>query len=154
MQPERVRQKKLERKRWKREQKRQTLRLRSSFVAAGSEVVVPFAKKMSDTIVELARPLIDRLPADPPVEELKLVLTFASFVWNCVLQGADPHELVLPNSQAVLDILGLSGAEAKEAVDDLVRRKNETFADDERLVMSVHVYREGGELRIIAASAW
>jgi len=109
---------------------------------------------MSDTIVELARPLIDRLPADPPVEELKLVLTFASFVWNCVLQGADPHELVLPNSQAVLDILGLSGAEAKEAVDDLVRRKNETFADDERLVMSVHVYREGGELRIIAASAW
>jgi hypothetical protein len=31
---------------------------------------------------------------------------------------------------------------------------DEIFADDERLVMSVHVYREGGELRIIAASAW
>jgi hypothetical protein len=153
VQPERVRQKKLERKRRKREQKRQTLQLRSTRLTAGSEVIVPFPK-MSDTLVEFARPLIDRLPADPPAEELKLVLTFASFVWNCVLKGANAHELVLPNAQTVLDILGLSPAEAGAVVDGLIRRKKEMFVDDERLVVSVHAFRERGMLRILAASAW
>jgi len=153
VQPERVRQKKLERKRRKREQKRQTLQLRSTRLTAGSEVIVPFPK-MSDTLVEYARPLIDRLPADPLPDELKLVLTFASSVWNCVLKGANAHELVLPNAQPVVDILGLSPAEAGAVVDELIRRKKEMFVDDERLVMSVHAFRERGMLRILAASAW
>lgn len=115
-------------------------------------MVVPFPK-MSDTLVEFARMLIDRLPADPPAEELKLVLTFASFVWNCIVKGENAHDLVLPNAQTVLDILALSPAEAGAVVDDLIRRKKEMFADDERLVMSVHAFRERGMLRILAASA-
>lgn len=54
----------------------------------------------------------------------------------------------------MLDILGLSPAEAGAAVDELIRRKKEMFVDDERLAMSVHAFRERGMLRILAASAW
>lgn len=63
-------------------------------------------------------------------------------------------ELVLPNAQTVVDILGLSPAEAGAVVDGLIRRKKEMFVDDERLVVSVHAFREGEMLRILAASAW
>jgi len=154
VQPERVRQKKLDRKRRKREQKRQALRLRATPVLSTEETVLPFAKKMSDTLIEFARPLVDRLPVDPPVDDLKLVLTFASFVWNCVLNGANARELVLPNAQTALDVLGLSLSEGEVVVDDLIRRKGEMFAGDDRIVMGIKVYRRDGELRILAASAW
>jgi hypothetical protein len=123
-------------------------------VLAAREIVVPVAKKMSDTLIEFARPLVDRLPVDPRVDELKLVLTFASFVWNCVVNGANAHELVLPNAQTALDVLRLSLAEGEVVVDDLIRRKGEMFADDDRIVMGIEVYRRDGELRILAASAW
>lgn len=154
MQLERARQKKLEKKRKRREKKRQALRLRAVPFVAGTEVVLPFANKMSDTLIDFARPLVDRLPADPPEDDLKLVLTFASLVWNCVLKGVDVRALVLPSAQTVLEVLGFGIDEGGAVVDMLVRRKRETFAADERLIVDVLVLRDGGDLRIFAASAW
>ena len=154
MQPERVRQKKLERKRRKRETKRQALRLRSTVVASRPEVVFPFAAKMSDTLVDFAHPLVDRLPSDATAEDWELALMFASLVWNGVVNGGSVRERVLPKVRMTLDALGLPEDDAAVLLDALIQRKTQMFADDERLVVRVGVYLEDGMLRILAASAW
>ena len=53
-------------------------------------------RRMPETLIAYARPLIDRLPADYTLEELRATLYFAVTVWN---------SLVLRDLRGVLDHL-------------------------------------------------
>src|SRR6185295_10790503 len=53
-------------------------------------------RKMSETLVDFARPLTDQLPADSTADELKATMTFAASVWNVVdVQGIEPRRLAV-----------------------------------------------------------
>jgi len=147
MQSVQARQRKRERKRLKREEKRRSL---GSSLPLG---LVPFpGPKMSDTLLDYARPLIDGLPDDAGLEELRALLKFASVVWNAVVEeDGDVDEAVL---NLTTDMTAkLQGPPPEAVIEWLAERKVYRYGDDPRIVLSVEVFRNGDQLRVMAASA-
>jgi len=106
-------------------------------------------KKMSETLVDYARPLTDQLPPDFTAEELKATITFAASVWNVVdVQGI--RDAVAYLTTKMPHRLRESAPKALAVVRKMLTRKNELFGDDHRLAMQIDVYREGTELRVNA----
>jgi len=106
-------------------------------------------KKMSETLVDYARPLTDQLPPDFTAEELKATITFAASVWNVVdVQGI--RDAVAYLTTKMPRRLRESAPKALAVVRKMLTRKNELFGDDHRLAVQIDVYREGTELRVKA----
>jgi hypothetical protein len=149
MQTAQARQRKREEKRLRREEKRRTLR------TSLPDWPVFFPRpRISDTLVDYARPLIDRLPPDYAPEELRKALLIASGVWNAVVAGRGDIDLAIGFVAQTLT------EEAKEPVPRevfaviarLAMRKLGRFGDDDRLVTGVEVYRDGEGFRVLVAS--
>src|SRR3954469_20721139 len=93
-------------------------------------------RKMSETLVDFARPLTDALPADHTAEELKATMTFAACVWNVV----DTHgvrDAVVYLSRKMPHRLRVRPPKAAAVVSKMLSRKHELFADDHRLAMDI-----------------
>jgi hypothetical protein len=106
-------------------------------------------RKMSETLVDFARPLTDQLPADHTAEELKATMTFAACVWNVVdVQGI--RDAVVYLGTKMPRCLRVRPPKALAVVRKMLTRKDELFDDDHRLAMDIDVYREGTELRVKA----
>ena len=146
---EHARQKKLLRKRQKRQEK---LRARQQEVLAVPwHGVVASMPKVSDTIVEFARPLIDELPDDCSGQRVEMVLNLASIVWNMMLiKDGDVAETVREVMSSSGDIFPEDSA---HFVEFLAQRKQQFFSHDLRIIAGVRAYRDGGEIRVMAAGA-
>jgi len=147
MQSEQTRQWRRERKRLEREEKRRSLR-----DSLPIEVVPLRLAKMSDTLLEYAGPLINALPDDAGLEELKRVLQLAAVVWNAVVEeDGDVDEAAL---NLVADMKSKLQVTPPEAVIEwLADRRVFRFGDDPRVFLSVDVVREGDRMRVLAAGA-
>ncbi len=99
-------------------------------------VVSDEPKKMSDTLVDYARPLIDRLPDDHTLEELKAVIEFAAFLWNAVAVEDIP-QFVVHLSTKMPPRLRVPAPKALAVVRRMLTRKDLSFGDDHRLVVVV-----------------
>jgi hypothetical protein len=146
---EHARQKKLLRKRQKRQQQLRARQQEVPLVAwRGDLVSMP---KVSDTIVAFARPLIDELPDDCPGQSVDTALQFATSVWNAMLASRGNVE------EAVREVMAIGKEvlpeEARSTVEFLARRKQALFAHDTRFIGAVQAYRNGGEIRVRAAYA-
>ncbi len=149
MQSAQAKQRKREQKRLRREEKRRSLR--TSLPDWPAFFPRP---KMSDTLVDHARPLIDRLPPDYAPEELRKALLIASGVWNAVV--AERGDI----DRAIEFVARTLTEEAKEPVPRevlaviarLAMRKLGRFGDDDRLVTGVEDYRDGDGFRVLVAS--
>ena len=106
-------------------------------------------RKMSETLVDFARPLTDQLPADHTPEELKATLTFAACVWN-VVDMHSVRDAVAYLSRKMPPRLRVPAPKAAAVVSRMLTRKKELFGDDHRLAMEIDVYRDGAELRVKA----
>jgi hypothetical protein len=106
-------------------------------------------RKMSETLVDFARPLTDQLPADYTAEELKATITFAACVWN-VVDIQSVRDAVVYLSKTMPHRLRVRAPKAAAVVSKMLTRKDELFRDDHRLAMDIDVYREGAELRVKA----
>src|SRR3954470_22130344 len=106
-------------------------------------------RKMSETLVDFARPLTDQLPADSTAEDLQATLTFAACVWN-VVDAQGIRDAVVYLSMKMPRRLRVPVAEAAAVVRRMLARKDELFGDDHRLALKIDVYREGSELRVKA----
>jgi hypothetical protein len=106
-------------------------------------------RKMSETLVDFARPLTDQLPADSTAEELKATMTFAACLWN-VVDIHSVRDAVVYLSTKMPQRLRVRTPKALAVVRKMLTRKDELFGDDHRLAMDVDVYREGAELRVKA----
>ncbi len=149
MSREHARQKKLLRKRQKRQQ--QLKGRQQGVLAVPWHGMVGSMPKVSDTIVEFARPLIDELPDDCPAESIDTALQFATSVWNAMLAtNGNVQEAVREVMAIGKDVLP---EEAKSTVEFLAQRKQELFAHDTRFIGAVQAYRDGGEIRVMAAYA-
>ncbi len=147
MQSEQTRQWRRERKRLEREEKRRSLR-----DSLPIEVVPLRLAKMSDTLLEYAGPLINALPDDAGLEELKRVLQLAAVVWNAVVEeDGDVDEAAL---NLVADMKSKLQVTPPEAVIEwLADRRVFRFGDDPRVVLSLDVVRDGDRMRVLATSA-
>ena len=91
---------------------------------------------MSDTLVDYARPLIDRLPDDHTLEELKAVIEFAAFLSNAVAVEDIP-QFVVHLSTKMPPRLRVPAPKALAVVRRMLTRKDLSFGDDHRLVVVV-----------------
>jgi hypothetical protein len=146
---EHSRQKKLQRKRRKRQHKLLARRPNEPVIELLDGFPSIGMPKVSDTIVEFARPLIDELPDDCSGERVETVLMFAASVWNAAL-AANGDLATAVHTVMTSDKNPLPN-EAKPTVEFLVQRKQQHFAHDWRAIAQVQAYRDGGEIRVMAA---
>jgi hypothetical protein len=151
MQSPQARQRKLERKRLKREEKRRLQRLTGS--GDGEAFLRPAIPKMSETLLEFAGPVL-AVPDDAGPSEVRSCLLFAGVIWNAMVAArTDVDSVVRDLTPMVSKGLKISTEEASSLVRELANRKLERFPDDHRRVMDVETYWENGEVRILALSA-
>ena len=95
-------------------------------------------RKLSETVLDFARPMIDAERAGSDEDRLRRVLGFAITVWNEVVATAQ--------AGAPLDAARLRTRVSTPPwlgwVERLLARKQERFADDLRLVGAWHVRRD------------
>lgn len=110
---------------------------------AGSGQKVPYVsnlkKKMSEVIIEYARPFIDKT-AD--FEEQRLVLTVAILIWNRTITFRDNQELLLKNIEELKEVLLKAAADSHFALDIfelLAKRKQTFFPDINRLIIDYDI---------------
>ena len=88
-------------------------------------------RKISETFLEFAAPLLRTLQGEAPERQIRKALEVAYTAWNAVI-FAD----VLINNQYIDEVRRLTAATAGPAmlVEQMIARKRELFADDTRLI--------------------
>ena len=101
-------------------------------------------RKMSETVIDFARPMLDAEAAQIDEHHMRDVLGFAITVWNSVVAAAQAGE--------TLDAAALRAAFSADRwlawVEPLLTRKRERFADDVRIVGDWRIRRQRGQLDI------
>lgn len=104
-------------------------------------------RKISETFLDFAAPLLDPLGPEATQPEMEQALQVAFTVWNAVVFDA------LDRSHRWVDQLkDLAGDDSRvrALVEQLVARKRSLFGHDQRLIGQYQLYRDGGELRLRA----
>jgi hypothetical protein len=99
-------------------------------------------RKLSETLLEFAQPLLDADPRPVDAARLRAMLGFAIGAWNMVASE------VLPNADAMDELAHLAHGEALAWLERLTARKRERFPDDLRLVGNWHVRASRGRLDV------
>jgi hypothetical protein len=106
-------------------------------------------KKMSETLQDYARPLLDRLPPDYTLEELKAAILLAAALWDVVdIEGI--RNAIAELSTRVPPRLRVPTPKAMAIIRRMLTRKREEFGDDHRLALDVDVVREGAGFSVKA----
>jgi len=109
-------------------------------------------KPMGETLLDYARPLIQQLPHDHTLEELKAVVIFAAVLWN-VQVVEDISGAVRCLSTKMPPRLRVRPAKGLVLIRRMLTRKDQCFGDDHRLALAVDVHRDGSDLRVTAVGA-
>lgn len=114
-------------------------------------------RKISETLLDFARPLLDDLPPDVTPERMHEALKVAVTAWNAVVLTAweGERDWITETRASLLAQRGTGRDAALRIFDALVRRKRKRrFAGDLRAVSDVHVRwaEDGEELRVAAVA--
>ena len=102
-------------------------------------------RKISETFLDYASPLIDALGPNVTKEQFDQALKIAFTVWNSVVfDQADGDARYAAKAQE------LTGGDPAMAalVEYLIRRKQSSFANDQRLIGEYSLIRKSGEWRL------
>ena len=148
---ERARQKKLERKRLKREEKRRAARVAAEPVLVSLPSDLP---AMSLTLQRFAEPLLDRLSDHGKAQHWKFVLGFAAMVWNAAAEGEEFRDDELEVARRAYEALGWDETSI-EGDARLLRQRKATapFSREARKIVEVDVTATETGVRVYAASA-
>ena len=108
------------------------------------------SRKISETLIDFAKPLIETINSNTTEQEVQAGFTIAVAVWNaCVLATVRNDNRFLQN----LCSLAQSGGnepEAQKMIDSLIERKNGLFGDDLRGIGDASVTFKKGCLNVKA----
>src|SRR5215469_9038348 len=107
-------------------------------MARGPAKVFP-DRKISETFLQFAAPLLQTLPSEAPERQIRAALEVAYTVWNAVI-FAD----VLNNNRYIDEVRRLITANTAGPamlMEQMIARKRELFADDTRLIGNWKVTR-------------
>lgn len=104
-------------------------------------------RKISETFLDFAKPLLEPLGANAVEAEMEPMLQIAFTVWNAVVFDAADG-----SGRWVSQVRGLLNKDprARALVEQLISRKQRLFADDHRAIGEYQLYRHDGELRLRA----
>ncbi len=113
--------------------------------------------KLSEIIVGLARPWVERLGTAPPLPAIEFAYQTCALVWN-VSRLADPNDrqkLFDKVSRQVADAVPeRTKQEVSALVDTLYRRALALFPEDRRIVVNMQIQDlGGGDFRVVVATA-
>ena len=121
----------------------------------------PGVPKMSDTLVEFAQPLLDLLPSDPALGQVRNAVALGSVLWNCFVLEASGKDEDLVEADAIRARVLTTAAEegvprdlTADVLAELAERKRTLFSDDRRVIAGVDVRRQGDGFHIEAMSAF
>lgn len=111
-----------------------------------SQINIP-DRKISETFLEFAQPLLIPLGSSATEYELNQVLQIAFVVWNAVV-----YETVNQDAHCLDMLEDLTAAEPEAAllVNQLIQRKRHQYGDDHRLVGEFKVTIRGDEVNLRA----
>ncbi len=104
-------------------------------------------RKLSETFLHFAEPLLEPLGADATEQQMEEVLKIAFTVWNAVVYEAAKGET------RFLDMVQKATASVPPVatfVEEMIARKRKLFGDDQRLIGKYEFFRKNGELRFRA----
>jgi hypothetical protein len=124
----------------------------------------PGLPKMSDVLVAFAAPILDTLDEDPPLEEYRGVLRFASIIWNVLAMFDEEgrrsggvlvdHDKVAELTNLLEQAVGGFDEENLALLDLLRARRAELFPDERRIFMDVGAELQGNRVQVVAASTF
>ena len=104
-------------------------------------------RKISETFLDFAEPLLTPLGAEATEAEMEQSLQFAFTVWNAVeFDAADRSGRWLGKVRTFAD----RDPRIRAIIDQLISRKQRLFGDDHRLIGEYRLYRRDGELHLRA----
>ena len=112
---------------------------------------IPFARKMSEVLLEFAEPLLE----DSFDEEFEPIISFASMCWNCSFlpqKQQQSHLKDIIRSMGKFDLH--NRLEAKKWFNMLLERKRIFFADERRIIANYRIIEEEDEHRLIVMSVF
>jgi hypothetical protein len=149
MQSTQAKQRKRERKRLKREEKRRGLQ-------ASLPDWSPLSPwpDISDTFVDYAQPLLERVPPGCTPGQLRRALLIASGVWNAVVakRGDIDGAVELVTRTLAEEVRQPVPRGWLATIERLAVRKLARFDDDDRIVTDVDVHLVGDRFRVLASS--
>jgi len=113
------------------------------------EILALGPKGMGDTLLTYARPLVDGLPRDYTLPELRATLGFAAAVWNAVLVR-DIRDAIAHLSTNMPPRLSVPPWKGLAAIRRLLRRRERFFISDNHFIVAVNVHLQGAELHVTA----
>jgi hypothetical protein len=105
----------------------------------------PSARKISETFLDFAEPLLRPLGAEATEADMQQALKIAFTVWNSVVFDTahrSSHWVGKVRSMLDHDPLG------RALVEQLIARKQRLFGDDQRLIGEYRLFRDNGEWRM------
>lgn len=110
-------------------------------------------RKISETFLEFAKPLMEAELVPPTLEEAEAILMFAFVAWNAVV-----YDTVNGNTEWVTKVRSpVAGKpEVLKIIDNLIQRKKELYGGDLRLVgkYKLRLRRDSWHLRAEARSPY
>lgn len=111
------------------------------------QVTIPF-RKISETLMEFAEPLLKELPVDHSIEALERVIKVATCVWNaCALDQW--HEMTSCTDK-LRNQFGPNISNDIVIINALIARKKHLYGDDPRAITNETVVVDRGEFRLRA----
>jgi hypothetical protein len=147
MQSAQAKQRKQERKRLKRDEKRRRLQ-----TSLPDWPLFPPWPNMTETFVDFAQPIIDRVRPGCELRQLRRALSIASVVWNAMVgkQGDVDRAVELMTRILAEETKQAVPSGLLAAIGSLALRKLARFDDDDRIVTGVEVQSVGDGIRVRA----
>lgn len=104
-------------------------------------------RKISDTFLQFAEPLLDALGPNVAEAQMEQPLMIAWTVWNAVVYAdAGGNKRMLEKVRASMG----HDPQLQGFVEFLIDRKRDVFGDDHRLIGEYKLFRNDGEIRLRA----
>jgi hypothetical protein len=104
-------------------------------------------RKISETFLDFAAPLLEPLGPEATEQEMEQALKIAFTVWNAVV-----YDTVDRSSRWIDRLRDTMGddPQVRAVVEHFVARKQRLFGHDHRLIGQYQLFHQGGELRLRA----
>ena len=108
--------------------------------------------KLSETMLQFAKPLLDQAPNPPTIELLRGLLITVTVAWNLPVYEQTKHPLAASFRAAFDRAQAVTPAEIREIVSAMLASRLTTYASDPRVGFIEAVDEGGGRARIHATA--
>ncbi len=106
---------------------------------------------LATTLYEFAKPMLDTMPTPRRLPHMKAAMSLAMLAWNLPVIERDGDATLAAEYRAMVDAeLTDKPALAKSLVAAMLATRLEKFGDDDRVIGSIDVVTEGGQIRLLA----